>query len=268
MRALVNEIEADLCKEIVIGAMGEGNVVGAIGTNPFATDTKAFTKALKVLKDKGSPQNDLMSVINTESGMNLRDQDKLFKVNESGDNGDLLRRGILGDLYGFTIRESAGMKAGATGTAKNYLVNGAGAKGSKIVAIDTGSGTFLKGDVIKFGDGAKQYIVAEDVVSGGTEIKLATALEETVADNTAVTIVGAFSPNACFSRGAVALATRVPAIPAGGDNAKDRTIITDPVSGLSFEVALWGGQYQNTVTISAVWGVKNTNPAHTVAVIG
>jgi len=268
MRALVNEIEEDVALEAISGALAKGNVVGTAGSHPFASNTNALTSVLKTLKDNGAPVSDLQAVINTESGMDLRNIASLQKINESSDGGDLLRRGILGNLFGFNIRESAGFKEMGTSEASGYLVNGGATKGTKVIAIDTGSGAIAKGSIVTFGADTTKYVVAEDVASGGTAMILATPLVSNVADNTAVTVGSAYTGNACFSRGSILLATRVPAVTAGGDLALDRTYITDPVSGLSFEVALWGGAYQNTVTIATAWGVKNIKPEHTVALIG
>lgn len=268
MRSLVNEIEEDICLEAISGALSVGNVEGTEGTNPFATNTDALTKVLKTLKDKGAPTTDLQAVINTESGMKLRNLTQLQKINESADGGDLLRRGVLGNLFGFNIRESAGFKDMAKSSATGYQTNGKAVAGSKVIAIDSGSGAIAKGTLVTFTGDSTKYVVAEDVKSGGTALILATPLVKDVNDNVAITVGDGYKANACFTRGSIVLATRTPAVPQGGDIALDRTVITDPVSGLSFEVALWGGAYQNTVTISTAWGVKNIKPEHTVALIG
>ena len=277
MRKLANAIEADAAEEAIAGALAFGNVVGTPGSSPFSKDTKALTRARKVLSDNGAigsngeiPQ--LECILNTEAAMDLRNLDKLQKVNESGDN-TLLRRGLLGNLYGFGIRESAGFKPHAKGSGDGYLVNGDVAKGSKEIAIDSGTGTFAKGDIVHFGEDTDHlYIVAEDVPTGGTILKLTTPLTVGVKDNDAVTIGEAYLASAAFRHGAVQLATRVPAVPrfngAMRDLAIDRTVITDPVSKLSFEVAIWGGAYQATITFAAVWGVKNIKGEHSVAILG
>ena len=93
-------------------------------------------------------------------------------------------------------------------------------------------------------------------------------LVEDVADNTAITIGADYTASAGFARGGLILANRLPLVPAGGDNAIDRTVITDPVSGISFEVAVWGGAYQNTMTFSTCWGWKNIKGEHSVALLG
>lgn len=277
MRALTNAIEADAAEEAIAGALAYGNVVGTPGTSPFATDTKSLTRARKILADNGAiggngeiPQ--LECILNTEAAMDLRNIDKLQKANESGDD-TLLRRGLLGNLYGFGIRESAGFKPHTKGTASGYLVNGDVAKGLKELPIDTGSGTFLKGDIVMFGsDTDHKYIVAEDVATGGTVLKITTPLVKEVSDNAEVNVSESYLASAAFRRGAVQLATRVPAVPRFNgvvrDLAIDRTIITDPVSNLSFEVAIWGGAYQATITFAAVWGVKNIKGEHSIAILG
>lgn len=270
MRTLVNEMEEDCGNEIVQSAIMAGNIVGTAGTTPFASNLTDLTLALKKMQDNGAPTGDLQLALNTSASMNLRNLSQLQKVNEAGEPS-LLRQGVLGNLFGFNVRESAGLKAhGTTSVTSDYNVNGAVTAGPtvKSVTVEAGSGTILAGTVVTFGsDTTHQYIVAEDMASGGTTLKLTTAIVANIADEAKVNIV-ANTANVGFSRGSVILATRLPAVPAGGDSALDRTVITDPLSGISFEVALWGGQYENTITIGACWGVKDIKPAHAVAILG
>lgn len=265
IRSLRNEMEADGCIEAVIGAVNAGNIVGTIGTNPFATDTKALTETLQKLEDNGAPLGELQAVLNTTSGRNLRNIEHLQKVNEAGDN-NLLRRGVLGDLFGFTIRESAGMRH-AKGTASGYLANGGASAGATQLAIDTGSGTFKENDIVTFGNDTTPYVVAEDVATGGTTLKLKSALKADVADNAAITVKD-YAPNSCFSRGSIIMASRVPFVPSRGDSALDRQIITDPLTSIPYELAVWGAPYQTTITIGTAWGFKNIKAENTVALLG
>lgn len=265
IRALRNEMESDACAEAVIGAINDGNVLGTVGTNPFALNTKILTETLQKLEDAGAPLGELQAVLSTTSGRNLRNIEHLQKVNEAGDAG-LLRRGVLGDLFGFTIRESAGMRH-ASGTASGYLVNGGASAGATQVTIDTGSGIFKANDLVKFGDDPNLYAVAEDVASGGTTLKLKSALRNDVSDNAAVSVQN-YAPNACFSRGSIVMASRIPFVPARGDSALDRQVITDPLTGIPFELAVWGAPYQTTITIGTAWGFKNIKPENTIALLG
>lgn len=265
MRTLVNEMEIDCAKESVISAMTKGNFVGTAGVTPFATNLNDLTKARKILSDNGSPMTDLQLALNTTAGMNMRNLQQLQKVNENGEDS-LLRRGVLGNLFGFSIRESAGLQSDAV-SANGYLSNGTASIGDTVITVDSGVGAIPKGSIITIADVNGQYVVAEDVVSGGTTIKLANKLEGAVEDNKAITVVSN-TPNVGFARGSMLLVTRLPAVPQGGDMALDRTVITDPLSGISFEVALWGGARQNTITIASCWGVKNIKPEHSVAILG
>lgn len=262
IRSLRNEMEADACAEAYLGAIKAGNVRGTVGTNPFDSNLNSLTQVLKDLEDAGAPTSELQAVLNTESGMKIRNLTQLQKINEAGETS-LLRRGVLGDLFGFTLRESAGMKH-TKGSASGYLVNGAASKGDTDITIDTGSGDFAAGDVVTFAGDTTHYVVAS---ATATKLTLANPLTANVADNTAIT-VQAYKPNVCFSRGSIVLANRVPYVPARGDNAIDRQIITDPLTGIPYELAVWGGAYQNSVTIATAWGVKNIKAENTVALLG
>lgn len=266
MRAVVNEMEADGANALVAGALSKGNVLGTAGTTPFETDLKELTAMYKKLVDNGAPTEQLEFVMNTTAGMNMRNLTQLQRVNEAGD-GNLLRQGVLGNLFKFNLRESAGFSSHTKGTGTGYLVNGGATKGSHIVAVDTGSGTFKAGDIVTFGSDTTQYVVAKDV-DNATAIELIQELTADVADNETVTIGANYTASAGFARGSLVLANRLPLVPAGGDNCKDRVVITDPVSGIAFEVALWGGAYQNTMTFSTCWGWKNIKGEHSVALLG
>ena len=71
-----------------------------------------------------------------------------------------------------------------------------------------------------------------------------------------------------FSRSAIVLATRLPERPQEGDNALDVMTITDDRSGLSFEVAIYGGYRKVRYEIALAWGVKVIKPEHTALLLG
>ena len=81
-------------------------------------------------------------------------------------------------------------------------------------------------------------------------------------------IGNSYTGNFGFSRNAMVLATRAPALPDGGDSADDRTTITDPISGLSFEVSMYRQYRQTKLEIAAVWGVGVPNGAHLATLLG
>ena len=100
IRALVNEVETDIATYAKNGA---SRAIGTTaGTAPVLAD---WAGAKKILDDNGAPMSDRTSVFNTTAGVALRGTSNLFKVNEAGDSA-LLRQGVLGNLYGFALRES------------------------------------------------------------------------------------------------------------------------------------------------------------------
>ena len=71
-----------------------------------------------------------------------------------------------------------------------------------------------------------------------------------------------------FERSAIVLATRLPALPEEGDLAVDRFQITDPRSGMTFEVALYAQYRQMQYEISATWGCELIKPEHACILLG
>ena len=267
MRSLANAVEEDLVSVAVVEGLNAGNGVGNGATSPFASDLSELTATLKKMQDNGAPTGELQAVLNTGASMNLRNLKQLQSVSAAGDQS-LLRQGLLGKLVGFDIRESAGFKTHAKGTGAGYLVNGAAKAGDTEITIDTGTGTFVKGDLVKFGTGGDSYVVAEDVASGGTVLKLVSPLQKDIADNTAVTIGDNYLASVAFPRSSLWLATRTVPMPEGGDMSVASRTISDPRSGLSFGVNLYPGYKQNHLEINLSWGVGVIKPKFVVPILG
>lgn len=263
-RALSNEVDADLGAQY----FGSSRAVGTPGTTPFGVkeDLSDAALARQVLSDNGSPTTDLQMVLGSSAIANLRGkQSVLFKVNESG-TADLLREGTIGRLEGFNIHESAGVRRVPAGAGAGYLVNGAKSEGDIIVAIDTGTGGIAQGNIVKFAGDDHAYVVAAATAS--TITLAAPGLRQDLADNAAITVSGAFTANMAFDRNAFLLASRTPAMPEGGDTADDVMNVTDPVSGITFQVALYRQYRQVRYEVGLAWGVASIKPAHAVLIVG
>lgn len=269
IRTLCNEMEADLAALHVDAA----NATGTAGTTPFASTLAASADALKVLLDNGAPTSDLQMVIDTTAGASMRTLAQLSKANEAADTS-LLRQGVLLDLHGFAIRESAQVKSHTAGTGANATTDATGyAVGTTTITLAAaGTGTILAGDVITFAGDTNKYVVASgdaDVSNGGTITLVAPGLRQAIPTSaTAITVAASSTRNMAFARSAIVLATRAPALPDGGDLAKDRAVITDPRSGLSFEVAMYPQYRQMQYELSAAWGVKMVKAEHAAAFLG
>lgn len=260
IRALVNEMEADVYAALRVAT---SRAFGTSGTT--ISSVADLAQVAKILDDNGAPQSDRTLVLSTAAGAGIRSIANLFKVNEAGDSG-LLRQGIFGDLYSFNMRQGRCTTVTA-GTGSGYLINNSGgyAIGATSLTLDTGSGTILAGDVLTIG--SHKYVVKTALASNVVVLN-APGLVAAVADNAAVTVNAAFTPSIAFTRDAAILSTRLPAVPSGRDLADGRQIITDPLSGVSFELAMYPGYRMVTYEISAVWGVTAYKPEHAAILLG
>lgn len=266
-RAACNEIEIDLAALYV----NMSRAYGTAGTAPFGTasDLTDIAGVLRILNDNGAP-GDLQVVLGSGAIANLRGkQSVLFKVNEAG-TSDLLREGIIGRLEGTDIHNSAGVKTVVKGTGAAYTTTAAGfAIGITSIPIITGAGTVVAGDNVTFAGDTNIYVVTTGVGAPGTIVIAEPGLRVAIpAVATAMTIGTGGTRNMAFARTAIQLATRAPALPEGGDMADDRTTVTDPVSGLSFEISLYRQYRQVKYEVAIAWGVKVIAPRHTAVLLG
>lgn len=270
LRTLCNEIESDLATEAYLNA---SRAYGAAGTTPFASDVAASAQLRKILDDNGAPQIDRSLVIDTAAGANMRTLMQLTKANEAG-TVMTLRQGQLLDLHGFSVKESAGVKTPSAGSADSATTNNAGyAIGAKTITLAAaGTGAIIAGDVITFAGDTNKYVVASgdaDVSNGGTITLAAPGLRKAIAaSNTAITVVAAAARNVGLSRNALHLVTRAPALPREGDIAMERMMVTDPRSGLTFEVSVYPGYRKVRYEIGLAWGKKAVKTEHMALLLG
>lgn len=262
-RAIVNEMENDVCNALALGA---SRAYGTAGTAPFASTLGDSAQVRKILDDNGAPTSNRSLVINTSAGAALRTLGQLTKANEAG-NSMTLRDGELLNLQGFSVRESAQIYNGTAGTGTSYLINnGSGyAVGSTALTLDTGTGTILAGDIITIG--SNKYVVTVPLTANVVTIA-APGLVAAVADNATVTVNATSARNLAFSSDALILATRLPMFPAQGDLAIDNEIITDPRTGISFDLRVYPGDGMVLYRIHALWGWVAPKPNHAAILLG
>ena len=186
MRALVNEMEADLAEEAYKSA---SRAFGTAGTTPFGSNFSEIAELRQILVDNGMPSNDgqCSLVLSTTAGTNLRQLAQLQKANEAG-GSDLLRQGVLLELQGMALRESAQVQSHTKGTGTSYLLNDASsAVGDTTIAADGGSGTIVAGDIVTFAGTTDKYVV-NTALSGGSFTIGAPGLRAAETDNDAITV--------------------------------------------------------------------------------
>ena len=268
-RAHVNAIESAVWTQAYKEA---SRAIGTTaGTAPILAD---FAGAKKILDDNGAPMSDRSVILDTTAGVALRGIANLYKVNEAGENG-LLRNGTLGNLYGFGIRESAAVlpvTAGAMASATSS--NAAFTVGQTVIPLATaGTGVVAAGDIITFANDTNKYLVASVSFAGanpasGDSITLnAPGLQKAQSAATrAITVFATSTRNLALARNAITLATRLPKFQAG-DMAADRQVITDPNSGISFELTMWPGQRMVKYEVAIAYGFTVIKPEHLAIIV-
>jgi hypothetical protein len=291
-RTLTNMIESDLW---TVSYQNSTRGYGTPGTSPFGTagDLSHFAQARAILDANGVPQSDLHAVLGSAAVANLRGkQSLLLKLNESGSDV-VLRMGAITELpvEGFAIHNSAAVQAVTTGAGASYVTSGASAAGVGQIALTTGSGAINAGDLIQFANdtsgvnaatnaaGASNYIVQAGISAPGTiGIAAPPGLMQAVASGAAVTNPAAsngrvYTPNLAFHKSAIQLVARLPASPIGPDGramdmADDSMVVTDPVSGLSFEIAVYRQFMQVSYHVRLAWGFQAVMPKYIATIIG
>lgn len=275
LRTLANEVEGDLVSAAAVAASA---ATGTAGTTPFATNVGDSAQVRKLLDDAGAPGSERSLILDTSGGAALRTLQNLTRVNEAG-TAMTLRDGELLNLNGLSIKETGQPYYTTTyGTAASATTTNAGfAKGATTIALaSAGTGTIIAGDFISFAGDSRKYRVVTgdtDTSNGGSVVIAAPGLIMPIPGvATAITVArpssGNYTRNVAFSRNAMALAARAPALPNEGDLAIERRLITDVRSGLTFEVALYPGYRKIRAEVTLAWGVKAVKAEHIVALLG
>lgn len=272
-RTLVNEIESDLWLAAYKNA---SRAYGTAGTAPFGTagDLGDFAGVMRILEENGAPKSDLQLVLGSAAMQNLRGkQSVLFKVNEAG-SSDMLRNGMTDRVQGFALRNSGAIAQHTKGTGASYVTSGSTAVGVKDVALVTGTGTVLAGDVVTFAaDANNKYVVGIGVAAPGTITLNDPGARVVIATANALTVGNSYTPNVAFARSAMQLITRAPQMPVGPDGrsldmADDVVSITDPVSGITFEVAVYRQFMQLVYHVRLAWGTAAVKDEHIATLMG
>jgi hypothetical protein len=273
MRTLTNEVENSLWVEAYKNA---SRAYGTAAQTPFATanDFTEIANISRILDDNGTPKPDRHLIVGSAAMVNLLGkQTLLIRENESGtDQG--LRQGVVGRIIGFDVHESypiasvtAGTQAAGTTDAAGYAIGA-----TTITLASAGTGTIVAGDILAItGDGAAgKYVVKTgdtDVSNGGTFIIGGPGLRGTLTAAThALTTTAAYTPNIAMHRNALHLVMRAP--DTGGDAAMDTVEVTDPVSGLVFQLATYGQYMQRSFELRMLYGVKAVKSDFIATLIG
>lgn len=262
MRALRNKAEIAACTAIKVGA---SRAVGTAGTNPFASDINIIADVRKALFDNGAPMADLQLCIDSSAGTSARKLGIIQQAYQAGSDterrtGDLLRQ------FGFAIRESAGIVQHVKGTGASYVTSGSTAAGVQTVALVTGTGTVLAGDVASFAaDTANKYVVGTGVAAPGTITLGRPGARVTIATANALTVGNSYTPNLAFERSSVVGIMRAPIIPP--NPIITQTLISDQF-GMTYLLLQIAGYGMTTWQLHIAYGFKVVQGEHVAIVMG
>lgn len=262
MRALRNKAEVAACTAIKVGA---SRAVGTAGTNPFASDINIIPDVRKVLFDNGAPMADLQLCIDSAAGTSARKLGIIQQAYQAGNDqerrsGDLLRQ------FGFSIRESAGITAHTKGTGASYVTSGSTAAGVRDVALVTGTGTVLAGDVVTFAaDSTNKYVVGTGVAAPGTISLNRPGALMTIPTSNALTVGNNYTANLAFERSAVVGVMRAPIIPP--NPIIQQTLISDQF-GMTYLLLQIAGYGMTTWQLHIAYGFKVVQGEHVAIVLG
>lgn len=262
MRTLRNLAEADACSAIVVGA---SRAVGTAGTTPFGSDINVIADVRKVLQDNGAPLSDLQLVVNSSAGTNARKLGIIQQAYQAGSDEER-RSGRLLRQFGFQITESAGIAVHTKGTGASYVTSGSTAAGVKDIALVTGTGTVLAGDVVTFAaDANNKYVVGTGVAAAGTITLGRPGARVTIATANALTVGNDFTPNMAFERSAVVGIMRPPLFP---ENPTITKMLISDSKGMTYllvQIAQYG---QITWELHLAWGFKVVQGEHVALLMG
>lgn len=262
MRALRNGAEQAAALAIKQGA---SRAIGTAGTTPFGSDINNIADLRKLLADNGAPLTDLQLCVDTSAGLNLRKLGIIQQAYQAGSDqerrsGDLLRQ------FGFSIRESAGIASHTKGTGTSYVTSGSTAAGVRDIALVTGSGTVLAGDVVTFAaDSANKYVVNTGVAAAGTISLGRPGARTTIATANAMTIGNTYTANVAFERNAVVGIMRPPVMPE--NPLMQKTLISDR-QGLTYLLVQIAGDGMATWRLHLAYGFKVAQGEHVAILMG
>ncbi len=273
IRTLVNEMETDLWLAAYVKS---SRAYGTAATAPFGTagDFSDFAGVARILDENGAPINDRQLVLGHAAIANLRGkQSVLFKANEAG-SSDMLRDGMTDRIQNMAIRHSDAVGIHTKGAGTGYDFAAAGeAIGQTVLTTEGGtvnSTGFKAGDVLTHaGDAANKYIVNTGLTATSGDVIINNpGLLVAGVDANEITIGGSYTANLAFDRNAIILATRLPAMPEGGDDAEDVVTLVDDRSGLAFEIALYKQFLQNVYHVRLAWGQAAIKQEHIATLLG
>ena len=261
IRTLVNGMSSKLWGVAYAGA---SRYVGTPGTNPFYTTSAqgigAIADVMQILADSGFPVDGQHSLVLGSSALfGLMRNVTINNQPLNSPAANILEMGTYANLFGAKIKGDAaiGLFSAYGGTSTAYAVNGTQAIATTSLAVKTGTATVNAGDLFTYAsDTTNKYVNTKQLVGAGNLTLAKPGLRVAATANDVVTInTTNYTPNICLHRCAIALKVRPQMLTPGNKNIES-AIITDPVTGLSFQFSKVYGDSMTQYRIQCVYGYQ------------
>jgi hypothetical protein len=201
----VRALAVDANQHVFAQYKGVFGYTGTAGTTPFATTVQGATQGRKKLNQQKCPGDNRRGMLDFDAEAQFLELAQFSDADKAGENTVKIQ-GEMGRKFGADWYADNDVPTHTAGTGAGFLVVGAHSAGDDTIAVDTGTGTILEGDVVTFAGHTQTYAVTE-ALSGGS-FTIYPPLQAAVADNGAVTLKASHVVNLMFHRDAFAFATR------------------------------------------------------------
>jgi len=264
-------------EEAVKDAIEADAIFGAAIASPFGSNLNAGAEIRERLQLMGASELNRCLIMTYATAANLLQQSDYRADSDRTDEGSL-RTGRLGMIFGMQPYESSrqvNLAAGNPGNSAAANNSGGYGVGTEAIAVDGTANNFslhrawvVIGNFLYRASTQREATGSNRRALSGSSgfLRIAGGLREAVPDNQAVDAPTAGACSAVYPMNAVEVACRQPAV--DGDSAREAMPVTDPVSGLTFRVATYGGYHNMMVELSCVYGAKPWNTEHALLVRG
>ena len=228
---------------------------GAAATTPFASNYSEASAVRKVLNEQKAFMSDRRLVIDPDAEENAINLSSFASADAAG-SASVIMDGQIGRKLGFDWYMDQQVPTHTTGGGSGWLVNSASvAVGDSTVAIDTGSGDPVAGDVFTVAGDTQTYVVesySSNTITFSPKAKVAWA------NNAAITFKASHVSNLAFHRDAFAIASRPLADTEGLGNLIQSVV--DPVTGLSLRLEVSREHKRTRWSFDILYGVGTLRP--------
>lgn len=230
--------------------------IGTAGTTPFGSGIDEAVDSRKVLNDQLAPPDMRRVVLDTTAEANALKREEFSSAEKTADGGDVKIRGNIGTKFGMDWYWDNSVPTHTAGTGSGYLVNGTPSVGAKVLPVDTGSGTFVVGDIITIAGNTQTYVVTAALGAPGN-LAIEPGLVAAPDDGAAITLKATHVVNLAFHKDCFAFANRPLSNGAEfGMEANPSMTMRDPLTGIILRLEMHKMYKQFAWEFDILYGVK------------